>query len=175
MTFQIFLNSQIKTFDIKRLSISFLLVFASFYLYSQNTTNWSTYDIAFDSPSPLQKVEETKTFIDFDNENLAITIEATPVKETQLHQNNSIRVYTENLANTMNFQNIVKGESLNQFSQGYFVQAEDTDTVDASKLPVFIAIVFLEEFSLVFKIIIYCYHKNQEDGLQILRSLRFLN
>lgn len=142
-------------------------------LLSQNITQWSAYNIAFNSPSPLQKVEETLTFIDFDNENLAVTIETTPLKETQLNKNNSIRVYAENIAKDLGFKNIVTGESLSQFSNGYFIQAEDSD-IDTSSIPVFIAIILFEEFNLVFKVVIYCYHKNQKDGFQILRSLHYL-
>ncbi|MEP1489288.1 MAG: hypothetical protein ABJK28_12745 [Algibacter sp.] len=141
--------------------------------YSQNLTKSEKFKISFESPEILESYEtESELVLGYDNDNYAVDIEITSIKNASLKPTTDLKFEANQLAKGLGLTNIVNISKAPFIETSYCVKASLIEYND--KIPVYVLYVINNALSIAYEITVYCYNLNTEAGLKIAHSFKLL-
>jgi len=157
----------------KQIITSIILLLAFTTINAQYNVKSDKYKIAFTSPEALEQYEtEAETVLGYENNNLAVDIEITPITEQSPSFIKSQKDGAYTTAKFLGLKDIKNGAFLPHIESAFYVIAYDQ--YEEENNPVYVIALINKELGLAYEVTVYCYKIDLEAGKKIANSFKWI-
>ncbi len=158
--------------------IFLLLLAGTQAVLAQNAYKWDRYSLSFEAPFKLDLYDtESEDVFGSDNDNYAVDVSGFSMDYyNQYVKESDMKSSAFSIAKAYGFFNIKDGGALPKLTNGYYVICDSESGIEGARNAVVILVLGLDEKRKHYiEGTIYCYDRNQANGVQIAKTFSFAN